>query len=115
MLFRLHRLALRLSFLRRWCLVVAAISIAVSVFALGDMAHTQSSLLRLGLLFSLWMLMLYAFIQLFQHIPPPLLPHLSWYERLLLRLHLWAYHLLAVAVLVAGLWLLSLSMKLWLL
>ncbi|HWK54348.1 MAG TPA: hypothetical protein VNR18_08265 [Hyphomicrobiales bacterium] len=113
MLFRLHRLALRLRPLRRGCLAVAALSIALGLFALGDLTHTQSTLLRLSLLFSLWMLMLYAFIQLFQRIPPPILPKLPWWERVWQRLHLWLYHLLAVAVLVAGLALVSISMKLW--
>jgi len=88
---------------------------AVAAFALGESRAMPSSTLRLSLLFSLWMLLLYSFVQLFQEIPSPVLPALPWWDRVKQRLHLWAYHLLAVAVGLVGLILFSISVKLWVL
>jgi hypothetical protein len=90
-------------------------SAALATFALGENQAMPSTTLRMSLLFALWMLLLYSFIHLFQNIPPPVLPALSWSERSRQRLHLLGYRALACAVAVSGAVLLSISVKLWLL
>jgi hypothetical protein len=112
-LFRLHRLAVFLWPLRRWCLTLALASAALAGVALSEAAAMPSAALRLSLLFTLWMLALYSFIQLFQHIPSPVLPALPWWERARQRLHLWCYYVLAFVVALVGLILVSISLKLW--
>jgi hypothetical protein len=112
-LFQLHRLARLLWPLRLWCLALALAGAAAAGVALGETRATPSATLRLSLLFTLWMLLLYSYIQLFRQIPSPVLPALPWWERARQRLHLWCYYVLAAGVAVTGLILVGISLKLW--
>jgi cytochrome b561 len=114
-LFLLHRLARWLGPLRRWCLALALVGAVLAGLALGEARAMPSAALRLSLLFTLWMLLLYSFTQLFRRIPSPVLPALPWWDRARQRLHLWCYYALAFAVAVTGLILVGISLKLWLL
>ena len=108
----LHRIALTLKPLRSACLLLALGGGIGIVLGVMDTGSTDSVLLRMSLLFTLWMLMLHAYIQLFQTIPSPVLPGLPWWDRCKQQMGLWAYRGLAAAVLLVGLALLSLSLKL---
>lgn len=111
MLLRLHKLALRLRPALPWCYLVGFGSAACAVAVLFRENSTQLALgLSLGL--SVWALLLFAFIRLFQTIPPPVLPKDSFLERLWSRIRLGLYHLLALGVVIIGLVLVSLSLKL---
>ncbi|MDR2212640.1 MAG: hypothetical protein LBE21_03310 [Pseudomonadales bacterium] len=115
-MFRLHQLARRLWPLRRACLALVLVSaVMLMFFTLSETPAAPSRGLRLSLLFTLWMLLLYSFIHVFQRIPSPVLPALPWWERARQRVYLWCYYLLAVCVLVAALLLVNVSLKLWLL
>jgi len=111
MLYRLHLLALRLAPLRPWCLVLAVPGLALILHALTD-DGANDLLLRLALVFTLWVLQLFAFLSLFQSIPPPVLPKDRWWERLRARIRLAACHLLVLLVALTSLGLLSISLKL---
>lgn len=112
LLLRLHKLALRLQFLLPWCycLVFGGVLLALTALYVGGVA--PSARLTLGLGLSLWALLLFAFIRLFQSIPPPVLPKDTFFERLKSRVKLWLYHLLALGVLVVGVALVAMSLKL---
>lgn len=111
LLFRLHRLALRLRPLLPWCY---ALGLGGSALALVLLLHDDSSqpLLALALGLTVWALMLFAFIRLFQSIPPPVLPKDSFVERLWSRCRLGLYHVLAFAVALVGIALVAMSFKL---
>lgn len=111
MLYRLHRLALHLAPLRPWCLALAIPGLALILYILAGNG-TNNLLLRLALVFTLWGLLLFAFLSLFRKIPPPVLPHDRWWERLLARIRLAACHLIVLLVALATLVLLSISLKL---
>jgi cytochrome b561 len=93
--------------------VGAVAGAAMAGIALGEAQATPSTALRLSLLFTLWMLLLYSFIHLFRQIPSPVLPALPWWERARQRLQLGSYYLVAYGVAVTGLILVSISLKLW--
>ena len=112
LLYRLHRVALALQPLSKACIFLTLLGAGMVVLALLDTTETQSSLLRIAILFTLWNLMIFAFVRLFQHIPPPVLPQLGWLEKLWLRCQIGFYYLLAFGVLGIGLSLVSLSLKL---
>jgi cytochrome b561 len=112
LLLRLHRLALRLRPLLAWCYVIGfggALFTLYLVFR-DDSGATQSLALALGI--TIWALLLFAFIRLFQSIPGPVLPGDTFFERLRARCKLALYHLLALGVVVVGLALAAISMKL---
>lgn len=112
LLFRLHKLALRLRPLLPWCLVLASCCSALVVVLLFRGGVLPSPALAIVLALALWALLLFAFIRLFQTIPPPVLPKDTWFERLRSRGQLVLYHLLAAGVLTLGLMLISISLKL---
>ena len=100
MLLTLHTIAKSL----KWCrplsifLGIAGLAgVAISLFAAsGSLGH----LLEPALVLTLWGMMLFSFIQLFQHIPPPVLPHDDFLTRLGTRFILAGYTILALLVLV---------------
>lgn len=107
----MHRLAQWLRPLLRLCRIVGFGAALVAVWLLiRDNTSTAALALTLGL--SLWALMLDAFIRLFQTIPPPVLPHDSFLERLLTRLRLGLYHVLAFSVVLVAVALFAMSLKL---
>lgn len=85
-----------------WCRPIAIILVLAGLggsFASlfinnGNLGHW----LEPSLVFTLWGMMLFAFIQLFQRIPPPVLPHDDFITRLGTRMILACYTLLAFLV-----------------
>ena len=112
MLFTLHKIAQSI----KWCrsltvvLVIAGLAgVAMSLFAAsGSLGH----LLEPALVLTLWGMMLFSFIQLFQNIPPPVLPHDDFLTRLGTRFILAGYTILAFLVLVVTCILLWMSFRL---
>jgi hypothetical protein len=115
LLFRLHKIALALLPMTTFSLVLTALGVGMVVLTLLTESDAQSPLLRVALLFTMWNLLVFAFVRLFQAIPAPVLPHLGWLEKAWIRCKLAFYYLLAFAVIATGLGLLSLSFKLLLL
>jgi hypothetical protein len=111
-LFRLHKLAVGLLPLLPFSLALALGGVALSIYALVGSGASPSPLLGLALILTLWALLLFAFIRLFQTIPAPVLPQDRFFERLWSRTRLLLYHLLALGVVVLGLSLISMSLKL---
>lgn len=112
LLYSLHRLALRWRVLQPWCLGLAAGGFLSGLYAALQASTVWSWQLRLSLIFAFWALMLYAFLQLFRELPPPVLPGLGRLERLRDRLRLLLYQGLALLVLGLSLLLLQMSLKL---
>jgi cytochrome b561 len=112
LLLRLHRLALRLQPLLPWCYVIGFGGAAFALYLVfrDDSGTTRSLALALGV--TVWALMLFAFIRLFQSIPAPVLPSDSFFERLQARCQLALYQLLAIGILVVGVALVIMSLKL---
>lgn len=75
-------------------------------------AEPSTERLSLALGLSVWAILLFAFIRLFQSIPPPVLPKDRWHERLWTRCRLALYHVLAFGVVAIALVLVSMSLKL---
>ena len=80
--------------------------------AVLDGANRYDAQLRLGVLLTIWPLMLFTCLQCFRQLPPPVLPKDPLFVRAGSRLRLWFYHGMALAVGVMGLILLSISLKL---
>jgi hypothetical protein len=114
-LFRLHKLARQLLPLRMWSLLLALAGVSLIVFALLGTEDQNSSLLRIAIVMTLWALLVFAFIQLFQTIPAPVLPKDRFIERLRSHVKLALYQVLALAVVIIGVMLISISLKLLLL
>jgi hypothetical protein len=108
----LHKLALMLGWLRPILLALAVMGVVVSGKAMLDGSQLYDMQLKLGLLFSLWCLILYATLQLFRQLPPPVLPKLSLYERVRNRLNLWLRQGLAVFIIVVTIILFRVSFRL---
>lgn len=113
LLWLLHRMARHAGFLRPWCLMVGVLAVCSALYAALTDSSPESWQLRLSLILGFQSLMLYAFLQLFRELPPPVLPQLGWFERARDRLLLLLYQ--GLALLVAGLTLLLLHMSLKLL
>ena len=115
MLFRLHQFALCLLLVRSLCLLLACAGFGASIYALLAAESQHSQLLRIALVFTLWSLLLFAFIQLFKNIPAPVLPKDRWFVRFRTHIKLALYKLLALGVACLGVMLISMSLKLLLL
>lgn len=99
MLLFIHNLARRLRWSRPVAVLLAVAGlagVAASLFA-GD--GSLGHLLEPSLVLTLWGMMLYATLHLFQHIPPPVLPHDDFLTKLGTRIVLALYTLLAFLVL----------------
>ncbi len=112
MLVLLHRIVLRLG----WCRPVAAVLIAaglagivVSLFAGSGL---YGHLLEPTLVLTLWGMMLFATLQLFRQIPPPVLPHDDFLTKLATRILLALYSLLALLVVLVTIVLVWMSFRL---
>ena len=112
LLHKLHRIALWLLPFRMVFLLLALLALLGGLYAAITDNAVYSVQLRLFLIFSLWALMLFAFIQLFRRIPPPVLPGLGFFERLRDRLRLLLYQGLALFVAALTLFLVAMSLKL---
>jgi cytochrome b561 len=86
--------------------------LALATVVLFQIDATPSLALGVALGLAVWALMLFAFIRLFQAIPPPVLPKDTFFERLRGRCKLALYHVLAFGVLLVGVVLISMSVKL---
>lgn len=113
LLLRLHRFALRLRPFLPWfyasALAGAAVA-AILLFLPGSAHSAQALAIALGI--SVWALLFYACIRLFQTIPPPVLPKDTRLERLWSRCRLLLYQVLALAVIVLALVLIAMTLKL---
>lgn len=112
MLLTLHKIARRLVWCRFLALVLAAVGITGTVASLFAGKGNLSSLLEPSLVLTLWGMMLFAFIQLFRRIPPPVLPHDSFMTKLGTRIVLAGYTLLAFLVVIVTCTLFWMSLKL---
>ena len=112
MLVKLHQIAMRLRFMRIPGLVVGIGSAALTVYLLLSNSQATNDYLELFILMTLWGLMLFAYIELFQKIPSPVLPHDSFLERIVTRLKLFAYGVLGALVILASIMLFWLSFRL---
>ena len=108
----LHKWALRLLPLRVPSMAAAALSWLALAVLLIDASDTHALSVRLLLIFSLWALVLFAFVSLFKTPLPVVLPALRWQDRLLLRLQNWLYYLMAISFALLGLAVAGLSVKL---
>ena len=112
MLFTLHRIATRLLWCRPLAIFLGLAGFAGGMASLfignGSLAH----LLEPSLVLTLWGMMLFSFIQLFQQIPPPVLPHDGFLTRLGTRMVLAAYSILALLVIIVTCVLLWMSFRL---
>ena len=94
-----------------WCYLLGLASGALALLLLvRDNSSQQALGIALGV--TVWALMLFAFIRLFQSIPPPVLPKDSFFERLRSRCKLALYHVLAVGVGLVAVALVAMSLKL---
>ena len=114
-LFLLHKLACRLQWAGPIAILLAALGFAgVLLSLLGDPSR-YSAWLEPALVLVLWGMMLYAFLNLFRRIPPPVLPHDDFLTRLGSRIVLALYTLLAFLVVLVTLVLVWMSTRLILL
>lgn len=95
-----------------FCYLLGFGGAALTVYLLFREAAASNQLLGVALGLTVWALLLFAFIRLFQSIPPPVLPGDSFLERLWSRVKLALYHLLALGVVIISVVLLSMSLKL---
>ena len=112
MLLTLHRLALCLKRARPVAIVcglTGLVGVMASLFA-GDSSYGY--MLEPSIVLMLWGMMLFSFIQLFQHIPPPVLPHDDFMARLGGRIILACYSGLAFLVVVVSCALAWMSLRL---
>jgi hypothetical protein len=114
-LFRLHKFARTLLPLRKWFMIFAMLGVLVSAVVLLREARMDSPLLRITIVLTLWSLLLFAFIQLFQNIPAPVLPKDRFIERLRSHVKLGLYQLLALGIAALGIVMVTMSFKLMLL
>ena len=114
-LFRLHKFAKTLLPLRGACLIFAMVGVLTGAYSLFREATIDSPSLRIAIVLTLWSLLLFAFIQLFQKIPAPVLPKDRLVERLRSHVKLGLYQLLALGVAGLGIVLVTMSFKLLLL
>jgi cytochrome b561 len=112
LLLRLHKLALQLRPLLPWCYAVGFGGLGLAAAVLLQIDAKPSLALAVALGLTVWALLLFAFIRLFQAIPPPVLPKDTFFERLWSRCKLGLYHVLAFGVIIIGLALVSMSLKL---
>jgi cytochrome b561 len=111
-LYRLHKLALELRPVLPFCYLLGFGGAAFTAYLLFRESAHSSQWLGVALGLTVWALLLFAFIRLFQSIPPPVLPGDSFFERLWSRCKLALYHVLAFGVVIIGVVLLSMSLKL---
>ncbi len=109
---RLHNWALRLLPLYKACLVAAAVGALLSAALLLGLENLHALSIRLSLLFTMWALTLFAFVNVFKKPAPLLLPALNWREKMLTRLQIGLYYFMTLAFCVLVMSVLSLSVKL---
>ena len=98
MLLFIHNLARRLHWSRPVAVLLSITGLAGTAASLFVSGGSLGHLLEPSLVLTLWGMMLYATLQLFQTIPPPVLPHDNFLTRLGTRIILALYSLLAFLV-----------------
>jgi hypothetical protein len=111
LLLRLHKLALRLKPLLPLCYLLGFVGLVLTVLGLVQRGADEADL-SIGLGLTMWALLLFAFIRMFQSIPPPVLPKDPFLDRLRGHIQLMLFRLLAFAVLGVGAVLVAMSFKL---
>lgn len=113
MLILLHKIACRMQWARPVVLLFVITGLAGAIASLFAGDGSLGYLLEPSLVLSLWGLMLFSFVQLFTHIPPPVLPHDDFLTRLGTRIQLALYTLLAFLVVVVTVVLAWMSFRLF--
>lgn len=93
-------------------MLAAAASWTVLAVLLLDATDEHTLGVRLSLIISLWALLLFAFISLFNTPPPVSLPALRWQDRWLAKLQYWLFCAMALSYGVVVVMVLGLSVKL---
>lgn len=112
MLIRLHRLAQKLLFLRFLSIALAIASLLLAIYCLLIDSTFTARALEPSIVTALWGLLLFAYLQLFQHIPPPVLPHDGFLKKLSTKIKLALYTLLAFIVIATSILLFWMSLRL---
>jgi hypothetical protein len=112
MLVRLHQVAQKLVFFRPLSIILAIASLFLSIYCLLIDNTFTARALEPSIVTALWGLLLFAYLQLFQSIPPPVLPHDSFLKKLNTKLKLALYSLLAFIVIVTTILLFWMSLRL---
>jgi hypothetical protein len=112
MLLTLHRFAVRIKWARPVAIVLGLAGLAGLIASLFASGGNLGHLLEPSLVLMLWGMMLFSFIQLFQRIPPPVLPHDDFMTRLGGKIILACYSSLAFLVVVVSCALAWMSLRL---
>lgn len=112
MLLTLHRLARRLLWARPVSIILVVLGLGLTLASLFGPVDRFGHWLEPSFSLTLWGMLLFAFIQLFQHIPPPVLPQDDFLTRLGSRISLALYSLLALAFVITSLALFMMSVRL---
>jgi len=112
MLLTLHKIALGMKWCRPLAILLGITGLAGVLASLFVVNENLGHLLEPSLILTLWGMMLFSFIQLFQKIPPPVLPHDDFLTRLGTRIILAIYTLLAFLVILVSCILLWMSFRL---
>ena len=112
MLLTLHKIALGMKWCRPLAILLGITGLAGVLASLFVVNENLGHLLEPSLILTLGGMMLFSFIQLFQKIPPPVLPHDDFLTRLGTRLILAIYTLLAFLVILVSCILLWMSFRL---
>lgn len=112
MLSFLHKLALRLIWIKPVCIVVAVLGVLATAVAVFIDTPFWQSALEPSVVMTLWGMMLYAFVQLFRAVPEPAQPNDKFFRKLTAWIKRFLYSVLAVLVIVLTLTLLWLSVRL---
>ena len=98
MLLALHKLACQITWCRPLTLLLVVSGLGGTLVSLFVNNGSYAHWLEPSLVLTLWGMMLFSFIQLFQRIPPPVLPHDDFMARLGTRILLACYTVLAFLV-----------------
>ena len=112
LLVKLHQLALKIRWCRKLAIVTGMAGLGGVIFSLFVAGGSYGHWLEPSLVLTLWGMMLFAFIQMFQKIPPPVLPGDDFITRLGSRIVLACYSLLALLVIVVSIILMWMSYRL---
>lgn len=112
MLLRLHKIALKISFLRPVSIILTMGALVLAVYCLIIDSIFTAGALEPAIVTALWGLLLFAFVQIFQVIPPPVLPHDGFIKKLKTRIQLALYTLLAFVVVATSILLFWMSLRL---
>jgi hypothetical protein len=111
-LFYLNRFARLLKPIRLGLIAITFFALLLTAYSLLVRSAFSLNLLEPSIVVALWGMLLLASSELFQHLPDPALPNDSFMQRILSRIKLLFFSLLAIVVLFVGILLLWLSLRL---